>query len=82
MRDSRGRKEKVAVIGLDCVPPQLVFERWVELLPNLRRLMGEGAWGSLRSCDPPITVPAWASMVTGKDPGQLGVYGFRNRGSH
>jgi predicted AlkP superfamily phosphohydrolase/phosphomutase len=28
---------------------------------------------------PPITVPAWAVIMSGKDPGQLGYYGFRNR---
>jgi predicted AlkP superfamily phosphohydrolase/phosphomutase len=33
----------------------------------------------MRSTVPPITVPAWASMVSGRDPGELGLYGFRNR---
>ncbi len=31
---------------------------------------------------PPITVPAWASMVTGCTPGQLGLYGFRGRADY
>jgi len=70
---------KVAVIGLDCVPPKLVFDLWRAQLPTLSGLMQRGMWGELRSCHPPITVPAWASMVTSKDPGQLGLYGFRNR---
>jgi predicted AlkP superfamily phosphohydrolase/phosphomutase len=30
---------------------------------------------------PPITVPAWMSMMTSQDPGMLGIYGFRNRAS-
>ena len=71
--------EKVAVIGLDCCEPSLVFDRWRDDLPNLRRLMESGLYGNLESCLPPITVPAWACMTTGKDPGRLGVYGFRNR---
>ena len=50
-------------------------------LPHLRALMQHGTWGALRSCHPPITVPAWSSMMTSKDPGQLGCYGFRNRRS-
>ncbi|MBI3783867.1 MAG: alkaline phosphatase family protein [Deltaproteobacteria bacterium] len=79
--DRRRRAPRVAVIGLDCVPPRLVFDRWRGQLPNLGRLMSQGLWGALRSTHPPITVPAWASMVTGKDPGQLGLYGFRNRRS-
>ncbi|MBN2448039.1 MAG: alkaline phosphatase family protein [Phycisphaerae bacterium] len=71
--------EKVAVIGLDCCEPSLVFDRWRDDLPNLRRLMQSGLHGNLESCLPPITVPAWTCMTTGKDPGELGIYGFRNR---
>src|SRR5215212_9132740 len=70
---------KVVVIGLDCAEPSLLFERFADRLPNLTRLRREGAWGKLRSCDPPITVPAWMSMMSSKDPGTLGYYGFRNR---
>ena len=32
--------------------------------------MAEGAWGRLRSSDPPITIPAWAVMFSGRDPGE------------
>ena len=73
---------KVAVIGLDCAEPSLVFGPWLDELPNFRRLIGEGTWGPLRSVDPPITVPAWSCMMTGRDPGELGIYGFRNRADH
>jgi predicted AlkP superfamily phosphohydrolase/phosphomutase len=73
------RIEKVAVIGLDCAEPSLVFERWRDDLPNLAGLMSRGLWGNLESCLPPITVPAWSCMATSLDPGTLGVYGFRNR---
>lgn len=48
-------------------------------LPNLRRLALAGISGPLESTMPPITVPAWTSMLTGRDPGELGIYGFRNR---
>jgi predicted AlkP superfamily phosphohydrolase/phosphomutase len=70
---------KVCLIGLDCASPELVFERWRSDLPNLDRLMREGIWGPLESTIPPITVPAWMCMMTGRDPGTLGIYGFRNR---
>jgi len=73
---------KVAVIGLDCAAPQLVFDRWREELPNLRQLMEAGCYGPLESTHPPITVPAWACMMSSKDPGQFGIYGFRNRKDH
>jgi predicted AlkP superfamily phosphohydrolase/phosphomutase len=73
---------KVFVIGLDCAEPTLVFDRWREVLPNFRRLMAEGTYGELTSTIPAITVPAWASMMSSKDPGQLGFYGFRNRADY
>ncbi len=44
--------------------------------------MDAGTWGPLRSVDPPITVPAWSCMMTGRDPGELGIYGFRNRSEY
>ena len=50
---------RALVIGLDCAAPQLVFDRWLDDLPNIRALTRAGRWGVLRSCDPPITVPAW-----------------------
>jgi adenylyl-sulfate kinase len=75
-------RRKVAVIGLDSVPPSLIFEEWGKDLPTLRALMEHGTWGPLQSTDPPITVPAWTAMTTGKDPGELGLYGFRNRQTH
>jgi predicted AlkP superfamily phosphohydrolase/phosphomutase len=73
---------RVAVIGLDCAEPSLVFDRFTDELPNLTRLSNAGTWGPLRSVDPPITVPAWSCMTTGRDPGELGIYGFRNRTDH
>jgi predicted AlkP superfamily phosphohydrolase/phosphomutase len=73
---------KVAVIGLDCADPGLVFDSWLDELPNLRELVRAGTWGPLRSVDPPITVPAWSCMLSGSDPGELGIYGFRNRADY
>ncbi len=70
--------DRVLVLGLDCAPPEIVFARRAEL-PTLSALMDRGAWGPLRSVTPPITVPAWMCMMTGKNPGRLGLYGFRHR---
>jgi len=74
-----GRDRRVLVIGLDCVTPQLFFDHWLDQLPTIKRLVESSIHGPLKSCIPPITVPAWACMTTGKNPGQLGIYGFRNR---
>ena len=70
--------KKVLVIGLDCATSEIVFDRREEL-PVLRELIENGLYGNLRSSDPPITIPAWMVMCTGKDPGKLGLYGFRHR---
>jgi predicted AlkP superfamily phosphohydrolase/phosphomutase len=69
---------KFLVVGLDCAPPEIVFEHRREF-PVLDRLIGEGRHGSMRSSDPPITIPAWMVMATGRDAGRLGLYGFRHR---
>jgi len=71
-------KTKVLIVGLDCATPQIVFDHRDEL-PVLKGLMEKGLHGRLRSSDPPITIPAWMVMTTGKDPGKLGLYGFRHR---
>ncbi|HLG74191.1 MAG TPA: alkaline phosphatase family protein [Chloroflexota bacterium] len=73
---------KVVLLGLDCLSPELVFDRWLEELPAFRELTRRGVYGTLTSCIPPITVPAWSCMLSSKDPGQLGIYGFRNRTDH
>src|SRR5881628_3744621 len=67
------------IIGLDCAEPELVFERWRDDLPTLASLIDGGAYGRLTSVVPPITVPAWSCMMSSRTPGDLGIYGFRNR---
>src|ERR671914_2641 len=73
---------KVMVIGLDCAPPQHIFDEYAGDIPNLTKLRENGLFGPLQSITPPITVPAWMCMMTSKDPGTLGIYGFRNRKDH
>jgi predicted AlkP superfamily phosphohydrolase/phosphomutase len=73
---------KLLIIGLDCAEPDLVFHKWADDLPNIKRLMDNGLYGPLHSTLPPITVPAWTAMMTSQDPGMLGFYGFRNRKSY
>lgn len=78
----KNRDPKMLLIGLDCAEPSLVFDRWRGELPTLKRLMDQGMWGPLESVVPPITVPAWSCMMSGRDPGELGIYGFRNRADY
>lgn len=82
LRFRRKRNRKVMVIGLDCADPSLVFDQFAADLPNLSKLRQSGIWGNLASTIPCITVPAWSSMLSSRDPGALGFYGFRNRADY
>ena len=79
---NRKKEARVLVIGLDCASPSLIFDKFHAELPNFSRLMSNGTWGQLESSTPCITVPAWSSMMSSRDAGVLGVYGFRNRADY
>ncbi len=73
-------KTRVFALGLDGATFDLI-EPWVQAghLPALGRLMSSGSWGTLRSVIPPVTMPAWASFLTGLSPGNHGLYSFLQR---
>lgn len=70
---------KAIVVGLDCAPPRILYEEMKNELEVLGKLIGEGQRYIMESSHPPITIPAWIVMATGKLPGELGLYGFRHR---
>ena len=45
-------------------------------LPTVGRLLKEGAHGILKSIIPPVTSPAWTSIMTGVNPGKHGIFEF------
>lgn len=71
-------KQKVLVIGIDGAEPSLI-EKWIDCLPNIKRLKKEGVFGRLKSTHPPFTMPSWASFYTGVNPGKHGVFGFKQK---
>jgi predicted AlkP superfamily phosphohydrolase/phosphomutase len=75
-------RRRLLLIGLDSASPEYLFGRCRPVMPNLSRLIASGVRGPLRTTDPPISVPAWPVLVTGVDPGTLGLYGFRHRVDH
>ena len=76
---------RVLVIGLDGATLDLI-RPWARSgqLPVFQKLMEEGSYGELRSTIPPMTAPAWTSFMTGKNPGQHGLYDwiYRRDGSY
>ncbi len=70
---------KVFVLGLDSAPPKTLYERYGVDIPALGSLIDDSRRWLMRTCHPPITIPAWLVMFTGRTPGELGIYGFRHR---
>ena len=72
------RKRRLLVIGIDGATYTLLdpmTERG--LLPNLAALMRRGFRANLRSTIPPNSAAAWATFMTGKNPGRHGVLRFQ-----
>ena len=77
-----GSRRRLLIIGLDSASPEYLFGRCLPVMPNFRALLAGARFGPLRTTDPPISLPAWAVLFTGVDPGSLGMYGFRHRLNH
>lgn len=73
-------KERLVIVGLDGAT-------WTRLgplidegvCPSLGRLARCGFAGTLHSCQPPLSPPAWATMMTGVNAGKHGVFDFYYR---
>ena len=69
-------------IGLDGVTFTLLDAFTRELpedgvvMPTLARLMREGFQAPLRSTALPLTPPAWVALMTGRTPGNHGIFDF------
>src|SRR5262245_46834278 len=73
-----GAGPALLVVGLDGATWTLLAP-WTRAgrLPHVAALMARGTWGPLRSTVPALTLPAWSSFMTGKNPGGHGIYAFR-----
>lgn len=69
---------RALLVGLDGATWD-VIEALADRLPNLWRLRGQGLWSRLQSSTPPMTLPAWSSVLTGCRPGTHGIYDFTQR---
>jgi len=69
-------KRRVVVIGLDGASWGFI-DKMMELgvMPHTKRMLNKAARGVLDSY-PPISLPAWASIATGVNPGKHGIFDF------
>lgn len=68
---------KVVIIGLDGMPYKLIADlAEQEVMPNMRALIAQGAFTPMESSIPEVSSVAWSSIITGKNPGEHGIYGF------
>jgi predicted AlkP superfamily phosphohydrolase/phosphomutase len=71
---------RTVVLGLDGVPCRTLRRLAAEGdLPHLAALFGKGSLRAMRSVLPTVSNCAWASFMTGLDPGGHNVYGFIDR---
>ncbi|WP_165071122.1 alkaline phosphatase family protein [Paludisphaera rhizosphaerae] len=70
-------KPKTILIGLDGATFKVLDRLMADgVTPFLRDLAADGVRATLRSVVPPLTPPAWTSLMTGKRPGEHGVFDF------
>ncbi len=70
-------EQRVCVVGLDGVPCSMV-RRFIDggVMPRLGEIAGSGALGDMTVSLPEISSVSWSSFMTGKNPGEHGIFGF------
>ena len=69
--------DRVVLIGLDGGTFSTLDALMEEgVMPFLKEFLASGVRGELLSVIPPLTPPGWASLVTGRTPGNHGVMDF------
>ncbi len=83
--NSGRRPPKLLLVGWDGATPELL-QRFVAAgkLPTVERLIKAGSYRPLRSTIPPVTACAWCTFLSGRNPGQHGLFDFvtPNKGSY
>lgn len=70
-------ENKIVIIGLDGVPYEMIEKYTAEgIMPNTAQLINTGVFRKCNSTIPEISSVAWSSIITGKNPGQHGIFGF------
>jgi predicted AlkP superfamily phosphohydrolase/phosphomutase len=69
--------QQACVVGLDGTPHSMIT-RFMEngVMPNLRDIVAKGRATSMTVTLPEISSVSWSSFMTGKNPGEHGIFGF------
>jgi predicted AlkP superfamily phosphohydrolase/phosphomutase len=68
---------RTVIIGLDGVPFDMLKDFADSgVMPNMAAIIKEGVFRKMYSTIPEISSVAWSSMITGKNPGEHGIFGF------
>jgi len=68
-------KKRVIIVGLDGATWDII-DKFIDRLPNIKRIINSGCRGTLISAIPCVTASAWPSAFTGVNPGKHGGFGF------
>ncbi len=75
-------KNQTVLIGLDGATFSILDPLINEgVMPFMKEFMASGTRAELLSTVPPLTPPAWTSLVTGRSPGHHGIFDFFQRES-
>jgi predicted AlkP superfamily phosphohydrolase/phosphomutase len=68
---------RVVLVGLDGATFDILDPLMADgTMPHLAALMTRSAYARMRSTPHPLSPPAWASIITGRTPGEHGIFDF------
>jgi len=69
--------KKACVVGIDGVPHSMIMRFMDEgVMPRLRDISGLGVTTDMTVSLPEISSVSWSTFMTGKNPGEHGIFGF------
>jgi len=67
----------MVIIGIDGMPYHLIRDlAGSGVMPHTKTLIKSGVFQQMESSIPEISSVAWSSIITGKNPGEHGIFGF------
>ena len=74
---------RIIIVGLDGVPFGLLRELSNKgVMPNTKEIISSGIFRKMQSSLPEVSSVAWSSIITGKNPGEHGIFGFTDLSSN